>query len=705
MPIRFEKLLAPGKIGPVVTRNRMIKTAGGGTFLESDQTCGPETVAFYECLAKGGVGFLVVESCSVEYPLGAIHVWYREDGGYQGAQLRLDDDRFIAGFRRLTDAVHRHGCPVSIQLQHAGPWNPTGILPADSGIRNVKCASTIGREALPGPHFLSCREMTKDEIEAQIDHWADAAERAWRAGFDACEINHGTCHQGNTFLSRVWNHRRDEFGPQSYENRTRFLRRCIEEIRRRTGPGFAVHVLLNIVEYNHPLGTTMEEGVEMARLAADVADGINCRAEFYGHAQGLLQPDRLFYPEPPRELPRDLDWRRKGKGATVPLVEAVKAAGVVIPVWTACRLDPVIGEEYLEKGSLDFVGMTRRILADPELPNKVREGRLEDIRCCHGCLHCMDVRNKNKPLECRVNATLGRELCPELQFVPTGKKRKVMVVGGGPAGMEAARVAAGRGHAVSLYEKAPQLGGLLPFAAVVKDLECEDILQFRAYMETQLQKEGVQVHLKQAVDRKLIVRNRPDVLVIAAGAVHTAVDFPGGKGRKVLTAEKLYRKLAFWMKFFSPSRIAELSKCWMPLGKNLTVAGSGIFSCELAEFLAKRGRSVTIVHNGPREELWEGMHSDDLASLRPWFKQKGVSIWSDVLWKRLIPEGLEIRLRDRACLLKVDQVITTGATVPEGRLMEMSRGVVDEVHVIGAAAGRELMVDAILEGARIGYKI
>ena len=408
MSHRFEKILEPGMIGPVKTRNRILKTANGTSFMEDDQTCGDRMQTYYERLAKGGVGFLVVESCGVEYPLAIQHVHYDDDGNLlHGVQLHFDDDKFIPGFARLTERVHKHGCPVSIQFQHAGPWNPTGLLPADRSKRDTCAASAMTAEELPGPDFNIPRAYTKQEVEDQIELWASAAERAYKAGFDACEINHGTCHQGATFLSRVWNKREDEYGAQNYENRTRFLRNCISEAKRRCGKNFAVHCLFNIVEYNHPKATTLEEGVEMAAVVAQVADGINCRAERYGHRGGLIQPDRILYPEPPADLPKDLDWSRKGKGATVPLVEAVKTKVKNIPVWTACRLDPVIGEEYLQKGSLDFVGMTRRLLADPELPNKVRDGRYEDIRWCNGCLHCFDMRNKNKLLECRTNADPG----------------------------------------------------------------------------------------------------------------------------------------------------------------------------------------------------------------------------------------------------------------------------------------------------------
>ena len=706
MTQRFEMLLEPGMIGPVRTRNRMLKTANGTSYVEPDQTCGPRMIAYYESLARGGIGFLVVESCGTEYPLGIQHVHYRPDGSYEGVQLHMDDDRFIPGFARLTDAVHKLGCPVSIQFQHAGPWNPTGLLPRDPKIRDIKCASAMSEAELPGPDFLPCRAMTKAEIEDQIDMWASAAERAYKAGFDACEINHGTAHQGNTFLSRVWNKREDEYGPQSYENRTRFLRNIIQEAKRRCGPNFAVHTLFNIVEYNHPLGTTLEEGVEMARLVARVADGINCRAERYGHRNGLLQPDRILYPEPPDDLPPELDWSRGGIGATVPLVEAVKHAGVTIPVWTAGRLDPVVGEEYLRRGSLDFVGMTRRILADPELPNKVREGRLEDIRTCHGCLHCFDMRNKNKKLECRVNPTLGRELMAEYQLRPAEPKKKVMVVGGGPAGMEAACIAARRGHDVVLYEKGARLGGLVPLAAIVKDLETADVSCHVRYQETQLRKEKVRIHLGRAVTPEVVRSEAPDVLVIAAGAAHAEIDLPGAERGNVIRAEKLYGMLDFFLRFFGPARLGKLSRLWMPVAKSVVIMGGTLHGCELAEFLVKRGRKVVIAHNGPSSELGDGMTIDDLANLWPWLRQKHVPIWSDVEYKEIMAEGLDVSLPDkRRYILRGKNVIPTQDWGPNTEVIEELSSLVDEIHIIGSCKEPGWMVDAIREGALAGYAV
>jgi len=701
---RFAKLMEPGRIGRVITRNRIIKTANGTSLMEADQTVGDRMIAYYGDLAKGGVGYLTVESCGVEYPLGIHHLHYEGDRLIGGVQLHFDDDRFIPGFKRLTDAIHKHGCPCSIQLLHSGPWNPAGNLPR----RNTRCSSTFSEGELPGRRdFAACRAMTHEEIQEQIDLWASAVVRVQQAGFDAVELNHGTCHLGNTFLSRVWNKRDDEYGPQNFENRTRFLRSILAEARRRTGPEFTMTVLMNMAEYNHEQGTTVAEGAEMAHwIAEGGADGINCRAHNYGDRNGLQHPDRLLYPEAPEHLPKDLDWSRKGRGATVPLVEAAKRRAPGIPIWTACRLDPELGEEFLRKGSLDFVGMTRRLIADPELPNKIAQDRLEDVCWCHGCLHCFDVRSRNGLIECRVNATLGREADPQFAELPARKKKKVLVVGGGPSGMEAARVAAKRGHAVVLYEEAPYLGGIMPMAALVKDLERHDIGIFLEYQKTQLKKEGVTVYLNRRVNAEVIARERPDVAVIAAGAAHSRFDLPGSSSRKVLPAARLHRQLRFWMRFFHAEWLAKLTRLYLPVGKNVVIAGGTLHGCELAEFLVKRNRKVTLVHNGPASQLGEGMTLDDLYNLWPWMKKKSVEILSEVSYERITDKGLEITTKSGLSMtLEMDSFITTQDYIPNSQLFDELKGLVPEIYNIGSSSQPGLIVDAIRDGARIGCAI
>ena len=706
MSPQFEMLMEPGVIGPVKTRNRIIKTANGTSYMEPDQTVGPRMIAYYERLARGGVGFLVVESCGVEYPLGIQHVHYHPDGSYEGVQLHFDDDRFIPSYSRLADAVHKHGCPVSIQFQHAGPWNPTGLLPRDWSIRDIKCASAMTEEELPGPDFLPCRAMSVEEIEDQIDLWASAAERAYKAGFDACEINHATAHQGNTFLSRIWNKREDEYGPQTYENRTRYIRSIITEAKRRCGPEFAIHVIMNAAEYNHPQATTLEEGAEMAKLIAEVADGINVRAERYGHRGGVLQPDRLMYPEPPFDLPKDLDWSRRGDGAAVPLVEAVKRKGVSIPVWTACRIDAEWGEKYLREGRLDFVGMTRFLLADPEYPNKVREGRLDDVRPCLGCLHCFETRNRNKKLECRVNGNLGREILPEYQESPAEKRKRVLVVGGGPSGMEAARIAAQRGHDVTLYEKSSRLGGLVPLSAIVKDCETPELVEFTRWQERELRKAGVKVRKGTAVSADIVRAEKPDAVIVAAGAVHPESDLPGMDRKSVIRTETLYRKLNFYMKFLSPAALQKLTHLWMPVGKRVVIMGGTLHGCELGEFLVKRHRRVIIAHDGPASELGDEMGRDDLANLWPWFRQKYVTLWPDAAYREVTADGLMIQQPEkRRYVLPGKSIINTQDWAPNTALIEELSPQVAEIHVVGSAREPGLMADAVREGVAAGCAV
>ena len=400
--------------------------------------------------------------------------------------------------------------------------------------------------------------MSLSEIEDLVQMFAKAAERAKKAGFDGVEINAATCHLVNSFYSRIFNKRDDEYGCGSLENRARFMGRIISEIKKRVGPDFPVIALINIAEYGHEKATTIEEGVQFARLAAEAgADAIQVRAHGYGHRGGLLQPDRLFYPEMPKPLPKDLDWSHKGVGAIIPLAQAVKKV-VKVPVFAACRLDPVLGEKLLRQGDIDFVGMTRRLLADPELPNKVAAGRLEDINPCTGCLYCMDVRLHNTPIRCRINANLGRER--EFAIKPATKVKQVLVVGGGPSGMEAARVAALRGHKVTLCEKGSKLGGLLPLAAMLKDVETNELLALINYLALQMKKAGVTVKLNTEVTPALIAELKPDAVILAAGGIDSIMDVPGVDKRNVVTGAKLHGQLQFYFRFFGPKTLASLTK-------------------------------------------------------------------------------------------------------------------------------------------------
>ncbi len=682
---RFAKLLEPGFIGKVKTKNRMIKTAQGSSVIEPDTGfVGERALNYYGNLFRGGVGLLIVESCGVEYPLGTHH---------PPVQFRLHDDKLIPSFSKLADLAHKSNCPIFIQLIHSGPWNPTGLR----NLNNARCSSTLRKEDLPGPDFVETKEMTLAEVAMVQEMFFKAAERAYKAGFDGVEINAATCTLPNSFCSRVFNRRKDQYGEGSVENRARFVAEIISKIRKGLPPQFAVTVITNIAEYNHPRATPIEEGVQIAKIFQDAgAEAIQIRGHYYGHRDGLMHPDRFFYPELPANPPKDLDWSNRGKGAILPYAVALKKAGITVPIISAVRLDPILGEKALEEGKIEFVGMTRRLLADPELPNKVIENRLEDIRPCLGCLYCMDVRLQNKYVMCRVNPQLNRE--KEITYEPAKKKKKVLVIGAGPSGMEAARVAAIKGHEVYLYDKQPKLGGLIPLAAMLKDVEINEMTDVVKWFGLQLKKLGVTVRLGQEADASTIEQLKPDVIIVAAGGKHTMPSIKGFESTRVTTSADLHKQLKRFLKYFSPQTLEKLTKFYMPVGKSVVVIGGRIHGCETAEFLIKRDREVTIVDSV--DNLGEGMTGDDKALLFPWFDKKGVKRYLGVKFDSISNGKLNITTKDGEKLeLEAKTLMTALPLSPNSELMAKFKGKAPEVYFVGDCNDPKLIAEATATGA------
>ena len=601
---QFEKLMEPGRIGGVRTRNRIIKTASGYGLADQDGTMGEAPRAIYESMARGGVGLIIFEFTTVEFPRGARRP--------TGTDSRFHDDRLIPSFSEIAKAVHKHGCPIFLQIQHSGPWYAPDE-PRESLFDRVSSSSLTEAELRHRyevvPENPVCpRGLSIAEVEELIVKFGDAAVRAQKAGFDGVEINGSHHHMINTFFSRVWNKRHDEYGCDSLENRSRFMCNIIREIKKRCGRDFPVSALYNAVELGIENATTLEDGKGFAPLLEKAgADAIHVRMAGYGEfGINLLHAEKLLQPELPAHLKvKELDWSRKGKGFSLPL--AVVKEGVSIPLFLAGRLDAELGEEMLRQGKLDFVGMTRRLLADPEYPKKIAEGRPEEIAPCSGCLYCWDVRTFDRPIRCRINASLGREL--EFAIKPAETKKKVLVVGGGPAGMEAARVAALRGHEVLLYDKGHQLGGLMPLAALVKEHESQSILDVIEYFKVQLRKLGVSVRTGYEVNEKVVGQIKPDVIVVTPGGAPASLTIPGMDNPKVVDGSKMHAKLKKALRFLGPKSLEHLTKLWMPVGKRVVIVGGAVQGCQLAEFLLKRGKEVAIVDEA--EKLGEGLFGED----------------------------------------------------------------------------------------------
>lgn len=688
---QFEKLLSPHHIGKMQVKNRIIKTAAEmNTHDPHDFHMNQKTLDYVEAVAKGGAGMIILWNAYVDYPLGARIA----DG------LRIDADEYIPGFQKLADVVHRYDCRLSVQMMHAGPWCPASLA------GRPPIAASVMKVDVYGDWSDETVAASIAEIKEIQEKFVRAGERYKKAGVDHLEIHCGTQHLGNTFMSRHWNKRQDEYGPQSLENRSRFMVEILKEMKIRLGKDFPIGVLYNAAEYGIDDGITPAEGREFARIfEAAGADNLHPKADGLGPIYGLINwPDAVCYPEAPDPLPEGLDGSGNGAGFWVPLAASIKKA-VSIPVIATAGIHAELGEKILRQGQADFIGMTRRLLADPELPNKVAAGRLEDIAPCTRCLSCIDaIFENNDPGKscCRVNASLTRER--EFEITPAVKRKKIMVIGGGPSGMEAARIAALRGHEVVLYEKEHQLGGSLPVAATVKGLAIENLPALVRYLRTQLAKLGVTINLGRTVTRAVIEQVKPDVLLVATGGQYSIPDIPGIHARNVIRAADMNRRLKACLRFAGPRLLSWATQFWMPVGKNIVIIGGGIHGLQLAAFLVKRGKKVTVVDT--EAELGKGVVMSYRFRLLGWLEHKGARLLSGVRYEEITDAGLTLTTREgEKKILAADAILPALPLVPDTAFVQSLQGTAPEIYPIGDCGNPALIIDAIGDGARIGRAI
>jgi 2,4-dienoyl-CoA reductase (NADPH2) len=686
----FEKLMEPGHIGNLRLKNRIIKTAAG-TGYDSDGYPTDRQAAFYAAFAKGGVGLIITESCGVEWPRGTHSI-------LKG--FRFHDDSCIPYHSRMVDEIHKYDCPIFIQYVHAGPW-----LVKYEGMGNPEriAVSRIEENELPGDAWVPGKELTIPQIHELVEIFAKGAERAKKAGYDGVEINSSYYHLLNCFLSRFWNRRHDEYGCDSLENRTRFYCEAIRESKRLCGKDYPIATNINAIEFGLKEGLTLDEAKGIAPfLESAGADFIQVRVTGYGDYMSMLFPEHILLPDPLKHLDLSpMDVNRGGKGIIVPLAAAIKQQ-VKVPVACAGRLDPVLGEEVLRQGKLDFIGMTRRLVADPELPNKVASGRLQDIAPCAGCGYCVHTRQGDNPMKCRINASAGKEREYEIKRV--AKKKRVLIVGGGLAGMEAARVAALRGHDVTLCDKEPRLGGLVPVAAIVKERELDALVDTVRYFERQLTKTSVKLKLGTTVDKPMIRELKPDVVILGTGGLAAIPIIPGIDNRKVVRSEDLHRTLKTALKFFGPKMMEKLTKIWMPIGKRVVIIGGGIQGFQLAHFLAVRNRNVTVVDT---EEIpGDGLPFQTPLRYLKWFNQAGVAVLSGVTYEKITDDGLVIRTKEgEDKVLKSDSIVLALPLMPDNTFFKELEKEGTQVFQIGDCREFGLMHGAIADGAEIGHAL
>ena len=645
----FPKLFEPGQIGKVRLKNRIVEgpwerhTPGaGGQPTE-------RTVDYYVQRAKGGVGLIIVGSADIGL------------GGRNAHFLDLSHNKYILEHCLVTDAVHLHGAKIAIQLCAIGRKVPPGYSGRGQeaiGPSPIP-AKMVGEIVYPVP-----RPLDKGEIYDIMDMFARAAYRVRAAGYDMVEIHAAHGFLLNSFMSPFMNKRTDEFGG-SLKNRMRFPIGVVKRIQEMVGDDFPIIFRMSADEFIEE-GVTTKESPLMAKMleeagvaAVDCTSGID---ETYWKCNDIMRLPEGF---------KAYIWDAVKKKVTIPVI----GQGAI--------RSPELAEKVLRENMADFIAMTRPLAADPDWPKKAAEGRSDDIRKCISCNECHPgmggiSRIDRWPGHCAINPDCGRER-DFYEIKPAEVKKKVMVIGSGPAGMEAARVASQRGHDVTLYERDGKLGGQLPLCS--KPPGKTKINWFLEYLTFQLEKQNVKVELNTEVTPELVKKVKPDVVIVATGSEPIIPDVPGINDKKVVTAHDV---------------LADMMKI---KGEKVLVAGGGLVGVETAEFLAEQGNKVTVLEMLPKmaqdmEILHRKMVMDALK------ENKAVLLTErrllEITDKGATIENTKTREREE---IEADWVVLAVGVKPRKELIEAVEDIVDEVYTAGDCEKPRKIMEATYEGS------
>jgi len=640
------RLFSPLRLKSMELKNRIVMPPMTTLLAGPDGEITDRLLAFYAARARGGAALITAETADV-HPY--THNLAIGDRGFTA----IYDDRFIPGYRRLADCIHAAGAKISLQLHHSG----------NAMIMLDPACPPVAPSAIACPGGAVPRALTVDEIHEVVEAFGAGARRARAAGFDAVDIHGGHGYLIAQFMSPYFNRRTDDYGGD-VRGRLRFAVEVLRAVRRNVGDDFPVIFRFSADE-RVPGGRTTEESAVIAPLLE--AAGADCLSITTGMHFTLLHTVAAM------GLPR---------GLNVESAAAVKAA-VRIPVMVAGKLnDPAVAEAALVAGKVDLIAIGRGLIADPELPDKWQNHRDGDVRWCIACNQgCIGGLVAGMPFGCLVNPAAGRESEPTA--APASRAKRVLVIGGGPAGMEAARTAALRGHQVSLYEQADHLGGQFQLAAVPP--RKQEIALYLRYAERQLATLGVEVVLGRAVSRAVVEGLRPDVVIVASGGQPLIPDIPGLTAAHVVLAhDVLAGKVA--------------------TGARVLIVGGGQVGCETAEFLDRCGKPVTVVEM--RSEIAPDVALVPRAPLLDALEHSRVTTRTATTVVEITADGVVLECDGRRDTVRgIDTVVLATGARPANRLDEDIRDLVPDVHVIGDAGCPGSALDAIAAGADIGGRV